>query len=297
MCPVWSRFTCTQCLCVLYEVTRLSEIIRIGLFVFVSSQSLAKPVSEDLKSVLDGNVTAGGDIFRETFEIFVERLVAYCVYGSSSKAAYVSTVTSPQRLQSRHCLLTARDQIWRTLRTGQVMQLELFRWSTVRSSVRERGVNGFFFPSPLLVQLSAASQYRTYVWKGHSKLVTELASLCFVCEHLRYLAMLRSCRTSTVKTDTPHRFMLPLSIFVCFPLHISCYVPLSSSEPKGVKSNVIAFLWTQVHFLDRGTGKGRKLVPDMAIRGIQEQLSSFLVWSLNRDEWLVNFALQLFPPG
>jgi hypothetical protein len=39
-------------------------------------------------------------------------------------------------------------------------------------------------------------------------------------------------------------------------------------------------------FLDRGPGKGSKLVPDVAIRGIHEQLYSYLVWSLNRDEYL-----------
>jgi hypothetical protein len=142
MCSVWRIFTCTQCLCVLYEVTGVSGIIRIGLFVYVSSQSLVKPASEDLTSALDENVAAGGDIFREIFEIFVENLVACCIYGSGCKAAYVSTVTSSHRLQSRHCLLTARDQIWRTLRTGQVTPLALSRWKTVISSVRERGVNG-----------------------------------------------------------------------------------------------------------------------------------------------------------
>jgi hypothetical protein len=65
---------------------------------YVSSHSLVKPVSEDLTLVLEENVTAGGDIFGEIFEIFLERLVACCIYGSGCKAAYVSTVTSPQRL-------------------------------------------------------------------------------------------------------------------------------------------------------------------------------------------------------
>jgi len=115
--------------------------------------------------VFEENVTTGGHIFRETFEVFVERLVACCFYGSGCKAAYVPTVTSPQRLQSRHCLLTARDQIWRTLRTGQVTQLALSRRSTARSSVRERSFNVVFFPPPLLVQSSAASQHMACAWK------------------------------------------------------------------------------------------------------------------------------------
>ena len=150
---------------------------------------LVKPVSEDLTSVFEENVTACADIFREIFKVFVERLVACCIYRSGCKAAYVPTVTSPHRLQSRHCLLTARDQIWRTLRTGQVTQLALSRWNSARSSVRERSFNGVFFPPPLLVQSSAASRHKACVWKWHSNSVTtapktELALLCFVCEHL-----------------------------------------------------------------------------------------------------------------
>ena len=111
----------------MYEVNRVSGIISIGLLFCVFSHSLVKPVSEDLTPVFEENVTAVGDIFREIFEVFVEHLIAGCIYESGCKAAYVPTVTSPQPLQSGRCLLTARDQKWRTLRTGQVTQFALSR--------------------------------------------------------------------------------------------------------------------------------------------------------------------------
>jgi hypothetical protein len=40
----------------------------------LSSHILVKAVAEDLTSVLEGNVTASGDMFREIFEIFVKAL-------------------------------------------------------------------------------------------------------------------------------------------------------------------------------------------------------------------------------
>lgn len=204
--PVWSKFTCKQCLCTLYVVTSVSGIIRIGLLVYVILSHFGQSSGGGFNISAWRKCNCKWRYVSRNFRDFCESLVACYIYGSGCKAAYVSAVTSPQRLQRRHSLLNARDQIWRTLRTGQVTQLALSRWNTVRSSVREGGVNGGFFPTPLLVQSPAASQYRACVWKWLSNSVTtepktKLALPCFVCEHLRYLAELRSCRISTLKTD------------------------------------------------------------------------------------------------
>lgn len=136
MCPVWNMFICTQCLCVLYEVTSLTGIIWVGLCVYVSSQSLVKSVSEGFNTSAWRKRNCRWRHISERFlEILLERLVAWSICGSDCKADFVPTVTAPQRLQSLHYLLTARDEISRTLQ-------EASWWNYFRSSVRERGVTG-----------------------------------------------------------------------------------------------------------------------------------------------------------